>query len=880
MGDNGNDISMWPGMPGEKTRVYSKTQKAAFFCLLAVFCAGFFDILGGALNIQVFKSIVPGWQPMSVVTAFCLILFSIQLGILLLYEKQSNSLTAMKIPAILAFSIGVLIFILYQVQLHGADGIHAALPPFMDYMWRLASGVNIYTAVLIILFSISMLLLSSGAAWKENLAHIISMPAIVAAYVVVLSYILRVDGIHAFFKVRMAFNTGIAFCLVGMAVFLLNSNTKFMASFTGNNFGSVMTRRMLPWLMILPVVIGWVRLQGERTGFFPSEVGVVFVGMAYTLCFLAILYLNARAVNRSDIQAKENIQAVNEELTTMNEELTSMNEELNASVEIKIKAEEAMSRSMKRFEMLSDTASSLLRSRSPQEAINSLCIKVMRQLDCHLFLNYMVTDTPGRLRLNAFSGISGEEAKRIGLLENGSAICIRVAGEGYSVMAEKIQQSDEERTELVRSYGMRAYACNPILDGDGKVSGTLSFGTRNRDSFDADDTALMKAVTDMIAEAMIRMKNEVDIKRSRDVLEERVKERTAQLADERKRLFDVMETLPVYIAILSADHRLTYANKYFRDRFSVDSSRRCHQAMFNSEQPCKNCVIHDVLNGKKQHNWTWTTPGGCNYDIYDFSFREADGTDKILEMGIDITESTRAHEALLESQMQMERLSRLSEIGTLASTVAHELRNPLAAISITVYNIKRKTKNKKVSENLTNIQKKVKESSQIISNLLFYSRLRPPSLEKVVLHDILEETVHDLAARINKEIKINLNFDRLKDVIIDADATQLKEVFNNLLNNALEAVSPISGNIEIRGLLNDGKVQITVQDNGQGIENDSLEKVFDPFFTTKSKGTGLGLSVCRQIINNHGGSNWLESGTGNGTAAHVLIPGNRDLQNY
>jgi len=387
-----------------------------------------------------------------------------------------------------------------------------------------------------------------------------------------------------------------------MAVFLMNPNTKFMASFTGNNFGSVMTRRMLPWLMILPVVIGWVRLQGERTGFFPSEVGVVFVGMAYTLCFLAILYLNARAVNRSDIQAKENIQAVNEELTTMNEELTSMNEELNASVEIKIKAEEAMSRSMKRFEMLSDTASSLLRSRSPQEAINSLCIKVMRQIDCHLFLNYMVTDTPGRLRLNAFSGISGEEAKRIGLLENGSAICIRVAGEGYSVMAEKIQQSDEERTELVRSYGMRAYACNPILDGDGKVSGTLSFGTRNRDSFDADDSALMKAVTDMIAEAMIRMKNEVDIKRSRDGLEERVKERTAQLADERKRLFDVMETLPVYIAILSADHRLTYANKYFRDRFSVDSSRRCHQAMFNSEQPCKNCVIHDVLNGKKQHN--------------------------------------------------------------------------------------------------------------------------------------------------------------------------------------------------------------------------------------------------------------------------------------
>ena len=892
MGDNGNDITMQAGKPGEKTRVFTNTQKAAFFCTLAVFCIGFFDIIGWALNIQVLKSIVPVWQPMSPITAFCLILLSLQLGILLLYEKQSKILPVLKIPAILACSMGALTFIMYQVTLHGADGIHAALPGFMDNLWQLVSGVNIYTAVLIILFSTAMLLLSPGTTWKENLAHIISIPAVMAAYVVVVSYVLQVDGMHAFLKVRMAFNTAIAFCSAGMAVFLLNTNTKFMASFTGNNFGSVMTRRMLPWLMMLPVVIGWLRLQGERTGFFPSEVGIVLVGMAYTLFFLAILFLNARAVNRTDIQAKEKIQAVNEELTamneeltsmneeqaTMNEELTSMNEELNASVEVRIKAEEAMGRSMKRFETLSDTAGTLLRSREPQESINSICSKVMRQLDCHMFLNYLVTDTPGRLRLNAFAGISGEEAKRIGLLENGSAICIRVAGEGYSVSAEKIQQSDEEPTALVRSYGMRAYACNPILDGDGKVTGTLSFGTRSRDAFDEEDNSLMKAVTDVVAEAMIRIKNEVDIKRSRDVLEERVKERTAQLADERKRLFDVMETLPVYIAILSADHRLTYSNKYFRDRFSVDSSRRCHQAMFNSEQPCEKCAVHEVLNGKKQHNWTWTTPAGCNYDIYDFPFREADGTDKILEMGIDMTESRRAQEALLESHSQIERLKRLSDIGTLASTVAHELRNPLAAIGIATYNIKRKAKNDNIGGYLESIEKKVKESSQIINNLLFYSRLKPPSLEKVVLYDMLEETAHDLAARINKEIKISPQFDALKGVIVDADPTQLKEVFNNLINNALEAVSPKDGNIEIRGLLNDGKVRITIQDNGQGIESGNLEKVFDPFFTTKSKGTGLGLSVCRQIINNHGGSIWLESGKGNGTAAHLLIPANGDLQ--
>jgi PAS domain S-box-containing protein len=199
-------------------------------------------------------------------------------------------------------------------------------------------------------------------------------------------------------------------------------------------------------------------------------------------------------------------------------------------------AEQALQRSLRRFELLAETAGELLQTREPQEVGDALCRKVMEHLDCHAFFNFLVDEAAGRLRLNACAGIPPEEARRIEWLDYGAAVCGCVAQDGLRIVAEHIPTTPDVRTELVKAYGIKAYACHPLLGIGGRVMGTLSFGTRSRETFSPDELSLMKAVADQVAVAMIRMQGEQALRDSEEALrqaneqlEAKVRERTAEL---------------------------------------------------------------------------------------------------------------------------------------------------------------------------------------------------------------------------------------------------------------------------------------------------------------------------------------------------------------
>src|SRR5208337_1405385 len=154
-----------------------------------------------------------------------------------------------------------------------------------------------------------------------------------------------------------------------------------------------------------------------------------------------------------------------------------------------------------RFKLLSETSSQLLASANPQAIVEKLCRQVMQHLDCHAFFNFMVDETMGMLHLNACGGIPEEEARKIEWLDYGVAVCGCAARDGVRIVAEDIFNTPDVRTDLVKSYGIQAYACHP-LEVLGKVIGTLSFGTKTRTSFSAEDLALMKTVADQVATAM------------------------------------------------------------------------------------------------------------------------------------------------------------------------------------------------------------------------------------------------------------------------------------------------------------------------------------------------------------------------------------------
>ncbi|MFA6293169.1 MAG: ATP-binding protein, partial [Victivallales bacterium] len=236
-------------------------------------------------------------------------------------------------------------------------------------------------------------------------------------------------------------------------------------------------------------------------------------------------------------------------------------------------------------------------------------------------------------------------------------------------------------------------------------------------------------------------------------------------------------------------------------------------------------------------------------------------------------------EELVEIQVELERSKRLSDIGTLAATVAHELRNPLAGMRLATAYIKKKIGDSTVGVQLDGIDQMITESSQIIDNLLFYSRLKPPQRKVMDLHSLLEECTDTLKqVRITKNIVLSKYIDSLKELPISADPVQIREVFTNILNNAADAIPDHGGEIEVRSRVYHDLVAIHIKDNGHGIAKEDLKKIFEPFFTTKAKGTGLGLTVCGQIVKMHGGSINISSRKGKGTSVIITLPKEEPLK--
>jgi len=227
---------------------------------------------------------------------------------------------------------------------------------------------------------------------------------------------------------------------------------------------------------------------------------------------------------------------------------------------------------------------------------------------------------------------------------------------------------------------------------------------------------------------------------------------------------------------------------------------------------------------------------------------------------------------LIKTQKELKHFSRLADIGTLAATVAHELRNPLGVIQLAAYNLKREKSDLNTNRHLINIEKKVWEGNQIIDNLLSYARIKIPNYEKVRIFHILDECVASTQGRfgekgiiIEKQYGENIN-------CIDADPNQIREIFQNILNNACQALISPKGKVKLIVQLEGGMVKVSVQDTGVGIAQEDLDKVFEPFFTRKSKGTGLGLTICNELVNLHQGKIELNSQLGEGTTVSVFLP--------
>ncbi|HVP57052.1 MAG TPA: ATP-binding protein [bacterium] len=229
---------------------------------------------------------------------------------------------------------------------------------------------------------------------------------------------------------------------------------------------------------------------------------------------------------------------------------------------------------------------------------------------------------------------------------------------------------------------------------------------------------------------------------------------------------------------------------------------------------------------------------------------------------------------LAKAHQELANAKRLSDIGNLAATVAHELRNPLSVMQTALYNIRRKRRDEAIDRHLDNIERKIQESSQIINNLMSYARVGAPELQKSNLSRIIDQSLALSAQEFSRsKVKLERDLKAIANLELEVDPAQINQVFVNVLSNAYQAVSE-GGHIKISAALERTAQMalITFSDDGVGIPGDQIGRVFDPFFTTRTHGTGLGLTISRDIISHHGGEISIQSKEGGGTSVTVALP--------
>jgi signal transduction histidine kinase len=717
-------------------------QTAVWISVIIVFVMSILDLTGWLFNITLFKSILPQWIPMKIITAGCFIFAASALVII----RVNLPATLRKIVsrALAIFIILASLTTLYLYIYYIRTGHESALTEvsFLAFYTAPESRMAFLTACNFFVLGCIVILLTVDKTRTDDFAHILTIPVVLLSYFVPVSYILNIYSVTELNDIPIALNTGISFCVLSLAILFVRPDTWLMKVFTSDNMGGMMARRLLPGLLLLPVMIGWFRIKGERAEIFKSEVGVAIVALIYTGCFIWLIWRTARSVNRID---------------------------------------------------------------------------------------------------------------------------------------EKRRTSDE---------------------------------------------ALKKSYSELDIRVKERTSELLDLNRRLDA--EIIQRRKAQEAvdAEHKRFTELLELMPAYLILLTPDYHVSYANRYFRERFGEDHGMRCYEYLFNRTEPCEVCDTYKVLKDYNPHTWDWTGPDGRNYSIFDFPFTDADGSTLIMEMGIDVTdlklaeadlknlnadleqkviertqdiESANYHlhqeltdrilaeEALKRSESQLKELNATKD--KFFNIVAHDLKNPFTSLIGSSELLSRnidQLDNEKIKTLALILNDASKSGYAILQNLLDWSRSQTGLLkfnpEIINLKKLIDEHILNLEQiSSNKEIK--LHSEVKDDLFIYGDKNMIKTILRNLMSNAVK-YSYRSGNVIVNATFNDPEVIISVKDNGIGIPEENINKIFRIDFkysvpgTENEQGTGLGLKLCKEFVEKQGGKIWVESIENKGSEFKFSIPVN------
>ncbi len=250
-------------------------------------------------------------------------------------------------------------------------------------------------------------------------------------------------------------------------------------------------------------------------------------------------------------------------------------------------------------------------------------------------------------------------------------------------------------------------------------------------------------------------------------------------------------------------------------------------------------------------------------------------------IAVDVTERKRAEEALRDAHADLERMARLTTMGELSASIAHEINQPLAAVvtqseAALRFLDRHEPDLEEVRDALSCIARDGMRMADVIRGLRTLARKSAPQLSRVDIDDVIREVLTLASGELRRHNVVLRTELAAEDELVMGDRVQLQQVLLNLIVNGVEAMREVTERtreLTVSSTLADpSSVLVAVQDTGAGLDPAIADRVFQPFFTTKPDGTGMGLAICRSIVEAHGGRLWVSPRAPHGADVRFTVP--------
>lgn len=485
-----------------------------------------------------------------------------------------------------------------------------------------------------------------------------------------------------------------------------------------------------------------------------------------------------------------------------------------------------------------------------QSSVDSIA-RIFECDNCRLFWR----ESPERLRLRAESNSTVDLDTE--LVISNDPVIERVIEESKSVLINDLPEAEESPRD---SSNVKSFLSVPVQI-EGRVMGTVNLSSNAPDVYTREDLERFSAICDHLSTVYTA---------------------TEELFDLTRYVEKVLDELPVGVLTYQMRQDELQLNPEAREILDVDQEEMKRKAF---ETRIRNQFVDpdilEIFDIKRD-------PDRINPKRYNLTRREGEpprvvqvlqsslrDNEKILTGKLivlsDMTEQVRLNE-------QVNRTERLAALGELASSLAHEIKNPLTSIQGFVQMLPERTGDREYIEKTARIlDKECRRLDGLIENLHSFAKPQLGHQKQFELRTVIDEILTLLRKEIEKN-DIELEVDCTEELELYGDPSKIKQVIMNLSLNAIEAMES-SGQLTI-GCEQHGKNYgaFSVADTGEGMSDNEIEKIFNPFYTTKDDGTGLGMAITHRIVEEHGGYINIDSSPGRGTTVTVVIPRSEDVQ--